>query len=515
MSDPDPDPDASSDASVSSTDGGEGESAYVVVTTTYPTTYGCHRGMRWNKAELIVRSDRDVSPETYESYDEALEQARVTRNNSEWFQDHCQRGPPDSDDDDSDEDDYDDDEGAYMFTNTDQPPYDSADIQNYDNDEEKRIEVMTRGEYEAREAEESAFLKREGMRRCFTNKVRRGVLALRTKDAGRVHYSTPSQPYDIPAELEIEEKENEGESKSPVPPTANASTIKSLMYMGRNDGAVCKFMTECCQEDSDDEAEATDDDVTGNDFLRLLRACTALEELHLKMSQCFGQVSPAFVQKMLIAAPHLRSTLKVLSVGFVQVEPKALPRLGRFSALERLDVMNSFSSEHYQDGFGGGYNFDDDDSEDENMLPYEEPILECVGMLDRLTRLDLGNGDDESRRYLFDYMLSRDALEYLSETLEEQGGEVTMDKENMPLEWTSKERGRAARFHVLGKMATADGEQPEIRALAEEELKSCPACGKRASNRCTGCNRQWYCSANCQRKDFKAHKKLCKITFDE
>ena len=39
----------------------------------------------------------------------------------------------------------------------------------------------------------------------------------------------------------------------------------------------------------------------------------------------------------------------------------------------------------------------------------------------------------------------------------------------------------------------------------------CPACGKIATTKCTGCKLVYYCNRNCQKKDWKLHKSSCKM----
>jgi hypothetical protein len=39
----------------------------------------------------------------------------------------------------------------------------------------------------------------------------------------------------------------------------------------------------------------------------------------------------------------------------------------------------------------------------------------------------------------------------------------------------------------------------------------CAACGKTATQRCSKCKNQWYCSRDCQLKQWKAHKPLCQV----
>lgn len=107
---------------------------YVVVVTTYPTTYGCNAGMDWTEKQFLEQSDSrvygpdgkhskdDRDPPCFGSYEDAVGYAleRVERECA--FTEH----------------DYDE---------NDEPPFDSALCENYDNDFEARIEVMTKSEF--------------------------------------------------------------------------------------------------------------------------------------------------------------------------------------------------------------------------------------------------------------------------------------------------------------------------------------------------------------------------------
>mmetsp|Transcript_20515 Transcript_20515/g.43364 ORF Transcript_20515/g.43364 Transcript_20515/m.43364 type:complete len:143 (+) Transcript_20515:93-521(+) len=41
----------------------------------------------------------------------------------------------------------------------------------------------------------------------------------------------------------------------------------------------------------------------------------------------------------------------------------------------------------------------------------------------------------------------------------------------------------------------------------------CQVCQKEASKRCSRCNQAWYCSAECQKNDWKKHKSVCNSAF--
>lgn len=46
------------------------------------------------------------------------------------------------------------------------------------------------------------------------------------------------------------------------------------------------------------------------------------------------------------------------------------------------------------------------------------------------------------------------------------------------------------------------------------EDPKCASCGKVATQRCSKCKNQWYCSRECQVKQWKAHKPLCELIFN-
>lgn len=43
------------------------------------------------------------------------------------------------------------------------------------------------------------------------------------------------------------------------------------------------------------------------------------------------------------------------------------------------------------------------------------------------------------------------------------------------------------------------------------EEPKCGECGKAATNRCSRCKNQWYCSRDCQLRAWKGHKPLCDL----
>lgn len=378
---------------------------------------------------------------------------------------------------------------------------------------------MTVAEFDKLEVDEAAFVCRERMRCQYEGTVEHVMLGMQIKDAGRVFYTMPPSPeFDIKAELEIfdYEVEDDGMTEKKVVDSAapkkkfdipaNASSIKSLMYKGGD--AFDKFTSECRRAKISKETEhATVEDLEASGLLRILKACTSLEELHLKCTKFETFISPVLVSKMLSAAPHLAKSLKVLSIRLIPLEPDALTLIGGFKSLERLDISNSFSMELCVHSYNW---YNDYDSMTAQSLPYDNQMMECIRSLKHLKRLDLGYGDDECKRYLFDYMLGSDVVSELS-----YGDfEFTMNKQAMPEEWSSLTRKKAARWHALVKVFEDETVDKDIHAMAEEELRTCPTCKKFAVKQCTRCKRQFYCSVICQKSDYKVHKKMCLECFD-
>ena len=48
-------------------------------------------------------------------------------------------------------------------------------------------------------------------------------------------------------------------------------------------------------------------------------------------------------------------------------------------------------------------------------------------------------------------------------------------------------------------------------ATEHEELKKCTLCKKPCKLNCNGCFLEWYCSADCQKSDWRNHKEMCKM----
>ena len=140
---------------------------YVIVTETYPTNYGCNReeeigiGLKWYAEQNV-----DISSEQYDSHDAAVKAARKARDRSDWF---CDYEHPDEDD---------------------LPPYDSAEMENWDNDEEILIRVMKQSEIDKERENDQQYLETAREKAIFEAALKSEMIKLQVKDSGgKVFYS--------------------------------------------------------------------------------------------------------------------------------------------------------------------------------------------------------------------------------------------------------------------------------------------------------------------------------------
>lgn len=108
-----------------------GAGEYVIVLTTYPTTYGENSYLTQNRQQFYRACDyeirgpngsTDYDSKGFDEYADALQLARQVRDENEWFTDH-------------------------NFKEDDDAPFDSADMNNTDNDEEVLIQVLTKTDF--------------------------------------------------------------------------------------------------------------------------------------------------------------------------------------------------------------------------------------------------------------------------------------------------------------------------------------------------------------------------------
>jgi len=391
---------------------------YVVVTTTYPSTYGCHRGMKWSRADMIRRSDVELSDQMYNTFDEAADAALEKRNDNCSFEcyDEC-------------------------VDDADELPFRSAAMGNYDNDEEVTIQVMLKKDIDEQIHSDQEHLQKAGTKLHLNALIKSHLFGIRIKDAGGVHYSYPPKPYDIPAELDIDEKEMGECTTVDVP--ENSSSIKSLMYA---------FSTRLQEPHKD------------HSLFKLLRACESLEELYIRSDDVNDNLSVEFFEMMQKEAPHIVKSLRVLSLARIHVDPEAIERISLFQNLERLDLTDCFSVDHYNDF-----------ADENEPLPYDNVMISCIEALPKLKRLDIGNKDQENQRYMHDYSLSRDCLYALSSLMEDEKdhiGIITRDESNEPDKFKTTERADAARADALLTIWKQDDLPIGVRNLAQTMHKN-------------------------------------------
>ena len=455
--------------------GGDGRAAdamtdeWLVVETQYPTEYGCYRGRRWSRLDLIQRSDVTVHG-PFLTRAEAIDEARERASSECRF------------------------EGEDLDALGD-PPWDSADLENWDNDEEVRFEVMRRTEHDAHEADDRAHATRECGKLRFEAMVRQQLLTAQVRSAGRVYYGCrPNDEVDIAADLEVVEKRTDGRSGSYVElkggstevgmavdagddesPAASEAFAKgsyvvvhglvsAAKYNGRV-GYVRGALSDngrhavvlCATKDakaagiearasnltlasvpappppgvetaktlrfdaSDEELRrapprpvgtpappepATERPPPEDALAALCRQMPALAEIHY-----FGDrsLTEARVLAVLGAAPHLARTLKHFRCAKADMSPEAVAAMAGFRALERLDITNCISTGYCDTGFD--YDSDDPYGEKARPLTYDEPLEVVLKATPHLTQLDFGYGDDEMTRYFWDYCLSDAAMQ--------------------------------------------------------------------------------------------------------
>ena len=261
-----------------------------------------------------------------------------------------------------------------------------------------------------------------------------------------MHYSPRPRPYDIKADLEVTDLTAGAVSDAAA---AAATTIR--------------FEKAPVQGASAAEANRT----VAAALAALCARCPQLAELH------FFRVSltEECVDALASAAPHLATTLVFLRVSG-DISPDTLESFAFFARLEHLDIAYCLSTEYGAGGCDfGGYDSDSDDSAaDDKGHPYNaglRAVLDAAGST--LQTVDLGYGDGDMTRYLWDYCLSHRCIHFLQ-------GEFTvtfMMSKTRDYPVPRAEKTRELMTEALVELA-ATHEDAGIRALAQVLLDDKP-----------------------------------------
>ena len=412
---------------------------WVVTELYYPTSYGCHQGKQWSEDEFIRYSQFEIVDGPFSDKQEAIQAAISQRNNNDWFGEESES------------------EKDETFGKL--PPFNSAQLGNYDNDDEYLIQVMTQKEFEEKVENNIQTVQDAHKKKIAKEKSRDKTVNRMASTSGRCHYHYPPifgkdesgnrvRINDIKCELEITEpkkpevkkKENDGKNATTADTNNNnndsndpiysmlkeytkeqLSSIKSVRYAIRSGWELLP------SPDKDP-------------LLLLLAQCTSLEELHLDAGvdgRHLGRFETLLIgncnkenytneNNILKYAPHLAQTLKVISFCSGEIDPETIRKMGDFTNLERLDLGATFN-------ISNGYQPPDpwmSDEEDEPH-PYDEELLECVSKCSNLKRIDI-RYDGEMMRYVFDYCLSREVCDKVESMLANQGGALVIIDRRIP-----------------------------------------------------------------------------------
>lgn len=331
---------------------------FLVVETQYPTQYGCHSGQSFSQEYIWRNSSVGVSG-PYATRAEADRIAENIRDSSEFFDDWASCS-------------------AELFA--DGPPFDSALRENYDNDEELMIQVLSEDVYDEDRFEKKRIIDETIKRHEKKRIAEASKKAAKIAKKGRVHYSFPAKDYDIKAELEVH-----FEHTKPLEDYTNLSTIKSILFRE------CNGMRE----------GGLDRESSFQFMLGMINLSTSLEELHWHNAHCNDEKLKA----LLDAAPHLSNTLKVFSIPHArELTPSAVEMLSFFESLEVIVLDGSFSTGYYDFDLNSGPCFSE-------IYPFDGPLDRVFNCLPKLKEFSVNHYDQESKVYFYKYCCSHEAMD--------------------------------------------------------------------------------------------------------
>ena len=407
--------------------------SYVVVTTSYPSSYGCHRGKQWTQAEALCSGyyHLDASDE-YPTKKAAIKAAILELDEHVHFEDHDLPQKV--------------------------PPFDSGSLGNWDNDDEVLIQVMTRCEFDEKVQDNQNCLVYARKEADMIEHLRQAHIQNVLSQSGRsfVHYHYPKRTtdVDIPAEMEIIEPKpvkKTSTNTSTSTSTTTTSTSTSTTTTSTTSSATSNEQEDSIYSNIPSEKLASVRSIhykmcvrniavyePGRDpFLILLSQTLVLEELHIDGWNNHSYDAPGeYVERLLELAPHLSKTLKVLSFQSGVLMPDTIEALGGFTNLQRLDIADRFDMELGLDlDTRGMQSGDSPPPGGWPAHPYDVELLNCVQQLPKLQRLDLGWGgqfDYNDINCLFDYCLSSQRYNEICRIMAEQGCIVTVSDQREP-----------------------------------------------------------------------------------
>jgi hypothetical protein len=367
-----------------------------------------------SKAEEIMATDYEIRGE-YETKAAALKAAREQMLDSEYFDDWAEE--------------HYGDEALDL--------YDSADAENYDNDEEVRIYVATKSKFDAARKRDEDFLVKARAEAIAAHHKELEAKKAAVAAAGKVHYSWPSNPdVDLPAQVEVvvstdgtvKAKERKKGKKSSGPPadaantgpsesSAAAAAATAAAAAATPDAGVSaeEFLRELgipgnevksCMLESPGGPEMTAQFQTA--VITLLQGMESLEELYLH-GGFQGRRNEVDFLGRLCTETQLPHTLRVFSAPLGDFSPDCVMEMPKFKRLEELRLESAISMEH---GLGIELRdpYDSDGGEDPD-LPYDE-AFRVLGMeSESLTFMDLSGILDFSA---IKWCVNYDTLDWLS-----------------------------------------------------------------------------------------------------
>jgi len=345
---------------------------WVVVVESAPSGYGCHRGPPLDEIQTILRTDRTVF-KGFKSEREAIVKAKAERDGSCYFDDWSEE----------------------MYTETQPPPYDSRDGENYDNDDAICIYISDSLEYAERLKKEEERVEKARQKHIKAHEKQKAAKKAKLAKNGAVHYSwPPDEDLCIHAEMELIISEDgtlttsNDKDKVHILDAKQAAQVKTLMIKPKPHAERFK------SPDQGIEYQIA--------LITVLAQFTNLEELHWHNST----VGEALIKRV-VAETNLGRSLRTLSIPLARpgLCPEDVEALAGFTQLRKLALYSSLDDDGTcGGGYRGGYGSSD---EQEKAQPFCGPLLTACGAMKHLKVLDIKGHMDYG---MFSRLLTQDTI---------------------------------------------------------------------------------------------------------